>query len=181
VFSEGAPELGPVLGPVASDALALNSSISETIKYSLLRRDPNANTLEIHRSVQAVLKQGDGRGHSAAVGGTRGEGREPRLSRGRVSYMGCLPAASSPGTEPLYARALAIWEKTLGPEHPNAAKSLNNLAGLYYNQGQYAKAEPLYQRTLAIGEKALGPEHPDVATRLNNLALLYFSFRKSFL
>ena len=28
------------------------------LKYSLIRRDPNASTLEIHRLVQAVLKQG---------------------------------------------------------------------------------------------------------------------------
>ena len=27
--------------------------------------------------------------------------------------------------------------------------SLNNLAELYYNQGQYAQAEPLYKRSLA--------------------------------
>ena len=42
MFIEGAPELGPVLGPVGSDAFGLNSSISEILKYSLLRRDPNA-------------------------------------------------------------------------------------------------------------------------------------------
>jgi tetratricopeptide (TPR) repeat protein len=61
----------------------------------------------------------------------------------------------------------------LGPEHPDVATSLNNLAALYHNQGQYAKAEPLYQRALAIREKALGAEHPKVATSLNNLAALY--------
>jgi len=33
--------------------------------------------------------------------------------------------------EPLYQRALAISEKTLGPEHPQVATSLNNLALLY--------------------------------------------------
>ena len=33
--------------------------------------------------------------------------------------------------EPLYRRALAIREKALGPEHPDTATSLNNLAGLY--------------------------------------------------
>src|SRR4029077_5714148 len=58
VFSEGATELGPVLGVVVSNALALNSAISEILKYSLLRRDSKARTLEIHRLVQAVLKQG---------------------------------------------------------------------------------------------------------------------------
>ena len=52
------------------------------------------------------------------------------------------------------------------------ATSLNNLAGLYSNQGQYAKAEPLYERALAIYEKALGPEHPDVATSLESYAIL---------
>ncbi|MCV4691476.1 tetratricopeptide repeat protein, partial [Escherichia coli] len=50
------------------------------------------------------------------------------------------------------------------------ATSLNNLAGLYDAQGQYALAEPLFKRSLAITEKALGPDHPDVATSLNNLA-----------
>ena len=53
------------------------------------------------------------------------------------------------------------------------ATSLNNLAELYRDQGQYAQAEPLYKRSLAIREKALGPDHPDVATSLNNLAVLY--------
>jgi tetratricopeptide (TPR) repeat protein len=75
--------------------------------------------------------------------------------------------------EPLYKRALGIWEKALGPEHPDVATSLNNLALLYQAQGKLAEAEPLYKRSLDIVEKALGPEHPNVAASLNNLALLY--------
>ena len=70
-------------------------------------------------------------------------------------------------------QVLAIREKALGPDHPDVAQALNNLAVLYYKQGRYAEAEPLYKRALAIGEKALGPDHPDVATALNNLAELY--------
>jgi hypothetical protein len=57
VLSEGATELGPVLGPVGSDAFALNGAIAEILKYSLLRRDPKARTLEIHRLVEAVLSR----------------------------------------------------------------------------------------------------------------------------
>ena len=34
-------------------------------------------------------------------------------------------------------------EKALGPDHPDVARSLNNLAVLYYEQGRYADAEPL--------------------------------------
>src|SRR2546426_10246934 len=70
-------------------------------------------------------------------------------------------------------KALEVAEKALGPEHPDVATSLNNLAALYQTQGQYAQAEPLYKRSLAISEKALGSDHPDVAMRLENLAALY--------
>ncbi len=37
--------------------------------------------------------------------------------------------------EPLYRRALAIKEKALGPQHPNTATSINNLAELLRSQG----------------------------------------------
>ncbi|CAN0549267.1 unnamed protein product, partial [Ectocarpus sp. 8 AP-2014] len=72
--------------------------------------------------------------------------------------------------EPLYVRAIAIGEKTLGPEHPDLAVCLDNLAGLLYEQGKYDEADPLYLRAIEIGEKTLGPDHPDLATRLNNRA-----------
>jgi tetratricopeptide (TPR) repeat protein len=54
---------------------------------------------------------------------------------------------------PLAQRALAIREKALGPEHPDVATSLNNLAVLYQAQGRYADAELLCKRSLAILEK----------------------------
>jgi CHAT domain-containing protein len=73
------------------------------------------------------------------------------------------------------ARALDLKEKTLGPNHPDVAQSLNNLAELYRRQGAYAKAEPFYARALDIRRKSLGPNHPDVATGLNNLAGLYWA------
>jgi CHAT domain-containing protein/Tfp pilus assembly protein PilF len=75
--------------------------------------------------------------------------------------------------EPLYKRALAIREKVLGPDHPDVATSLNNLAALYYIEERYADVELLYERSLAIREKALGPDHPNVAISLSNLAELY--------
>ena len=64
-------------------------------------------------------------------------------------------------------------KKALGPDHPDVAKILNNLAELYRAQGRYEEAEPLYERSRAIAEKALGPDHPAVGTSLNNLAELY--------
>ncbi len=78
-----------------------------------------------------------------------------------------------PESEKLLKRALEMREKSLHPEHPDVALSLNNLAVLYKTQGKYVEAEPLLKRALAIDEMALGPEHPDVAANLNNLAGLY--------
>ena len=75
--------------------------------------------------------------------------------------------------EPLLQQQRAISEKHLGPNHPDTATSLNNLAILYSAQGQYEQAEPLYQRALALREKRLGPDHPDTATSLSNLAAFY--------
>jgi tetratricopeptide (TPR) repeat protein len=72
----------------------------------------------------------------------------------------------------LFRDALAIREKTLGPEHSDTATSLNNLADLLRDQGNFAGARPLHERALAIRERALGSEHPDTATSLNNLAIL---------
>ena len=90
------------------------------------------------------------------------------IDRSRFRAQGSYAEA-----EPLYRRSLAIKEKAFGPEHPDVALSLNNLALLYDAQGNYAEAELLYRRALTINEKTLGPEHPDVATNLNNLAWLY--------
>jgi tetratricopeptide (TPR) repeat protein len=59
---------------------------------------------------------------------------------------------------PLAQRVLAIVEKALGPDHPDVAALLDNLAGLYHQKGDYARAEPLYQRALGNREKALGKE-----------------------
>lgn len=76
---------------------------------------------------------------------------------------------------PIAKQVVDIREKALGPDHPDVASGLNNLATLYKSSGDYAKAEPLHQRSLSIREKAFGPDHPDVAQSLNNLAALCFS------
>jgi hypothetical protein len=53
----------------------------------------------------------------------------------------------------------ARWrrEKALGPEHPDTARGLNNLAGLLQDQGDLAAARPLFERSLANpdGNRAL--------------------------
>ncbi|WP_425262111.1 tetratricopeptide repeat protein [Prosthecochloris aestuarii] len=49
--------------------------------------------------------------------------------------------------------------RTAGPEHPDVATSLNNLAVLLEAQGKYAEAEPLYRSATHICEQSLGASH----------------------
>jgi tetratricopeptide (TPR) repeat protein len=74
--------------------------------------------------------------------------------------------------EPLMRRALAIDEKTFGPDHPKVAIRLNNLSTLLQATNRFDEAEPLMRRMVSIFEKSFGPDHPNVATALNNLAQL---------
>jgi tetratricopeptide (TPR) repeat protein len=76
-------------------------------------------------------------------------------------------------SEQLCTRALAIAQNTLGPDHLDVARALNNLAVLYMELGRFEEAVPLLRRTLLIRELALGPDDPSVARTLNNLAITY--------
>jgi len=74
-------------------------------------------------------------------------------------------------TQALLERALSIYEKTHGPEHPDTATTLNSLGGLRLRAGDdLAGARTLFERALAIREKVLGPDHPHTAASVGNLA-----------
>jgi tetratricopeptide (TPR) repeat protein len=72
-----------------------------------------------------------------------------------------------------HARALAIWERALGPQHPRVALGLNNLANTHARKGGYDQALEIHRRALTIREQALGPTHPDVARTLFNLGFVH--------
>ena len=57
--------------------------------------------------------------------------------------------------EPLHKRALAIWEKALGPDHPNVATSLRNYAALLRKTGRSDEAAALEMRAAAIRIKRI--------------------------
>ena len=64
------------------------------------------------------------------------------------------PSRCSSGPSPSATRSSSA-------DDPDLAKSLADLAELYYVQGRYAAAEPLYERAIAIKEKVLGPDDPE--------------------
>ena len=72
-----------------------------------------------------------------------------------------------------YTKALNIYEKVLGKDHPYTATSYNNIGYVYSDMGDYPKALEFYTKALDIREKALGIGHPDVANSYNNIGNVY--------
>src|SRR5262249_24213588 len=56
---------------------------------------------------------------------------------------------------------LAIYERTVGAEHPWTANSLTGLAQVLQARGNLAAAEPLFRRALAIRNVVFGPENAE--------------------
>jgi tetratricopeptide (TPR) repeat protein len=168
IFSEGAAELGENLAKVETP-LDFARVLKEAGRHSLIERNPQSKTLDIHRLVQAVVRDGMEKAEQQqwAERAVRAVGRAfPYIEFS--SWPKCERALP-------HAQACAALVDEFVFEFAEAAR-LFNQAGVYLGErARYAEAEPLYQRALVIREKALGPDHPGVAQSLNNLAELYYA------
>jgi hypothetical protein len=61
---------------------------------------------------------------------------------------------------PLYEECLEKRKRVLGDDHPSTLSSLNNLAGLFHDKGEYDHALPLYEECLEKSKRVLGVDHP---------------------
>jgi tetratricopeptide (TPR) repeat protein len=168
ILTNGASSLGPVLAPVAVDALRLGEAIAALRGYSLLERDAETETVSVHRLVQAVL-------YDSLPPEQRQDWRQRAVEAVNASF----PRPDFPHWS-LCERLLPhVQQCTTWIDQDQistlTAAHLLNAAGYYlHNRGRYAEAELLYQRALAIRERLLfDVSHPHTATILNNLALLY--------
>jgi tetratricopeptide (TPR) repeat protein len=74
-----------------------------------------------------------------------------------------------------YRAALSLWEKALGPDHPDVAGLRNNVALVLQRQGRLDEAQAELEAALAIRRTALGADHPSVAASLYNLGSLSYA------
>lgn len=149
-----------IAGMLATPALAQKGLAAESARINaLMSAGKYSEALPLAQGMVASLEKSDnGRELAAAVNNLAqvyaGQGRDDLA-------------------EPLYKRAIALMEKSLGLDTPLLSAELTNLAALYQRQGRFTEAEPLFKRALAVSEKGLSREHPDVGRALNNLATLY--------
>ncbi|HEU4729553.1 MAG TPA: serine/threonine-protein kinase [Kofleriaceae bacterium] len=74
----------------------------------------------------------------------------------------------------LNEQSLAVAIPVLGPDHPQVALLLTNLATVLIDAGKPAAAEEPYRRALAIDEKVFGPEAAPTAATLQALGRVEF-------
>jgi tetratricopeptide (TPR) repeat protein len=77
------------------------------------------------------------------------------------------------GARAAFERALAIDERTFGPDHPNVAIRVNNLGSVLKDLGQLDEARAAFERALTILERSqLPPDHfyiRDLQSKLERL------------
>jgi CHAT domain-containing protein/Tfp pilus assembly protein PilF len=73
----------------------------------------------------------------------------------------------------LLERALILAERTPGADEQQAARVAAELAAVYLNLVDTARAEALYQRALAIMDRTFGTSHPTTAFTRSRLARVY--------
>lgn len=82
-------------------------------------------------------------------------------------------AGATEDAEKLLRKTLVFIEKAVGPDHPDIASTLNNLAVLYLTTQRLALAEPVSKRVAEIMLKVSASQqkpHPFTSSALNNYA-----------
>ncbi|MEM7151949.1 MAG: tetratricopeptide repeat protein [Myxococcota bacterium] len=95
----------------------------------------------------------------------------------RKGYMSVRQAEYANADE-AYASALALQERTRGPDHPSTAQILNERARVQSHLGRPDDAQQSLERALEIIKKAYGPDHPEVAGALHEMAMIARRHRK---
>ena len=169
----GAAELGPILQPVAEDEFELNEAIGELRKYSLIKRDPELKFLNMHRLVQAVIKD------------TMNEERQRQWAERTVRMV------SQAFPDPKDVSSWSVCQQYLphaqvsrelieywGIKSLSGIRLLYNVARYLKERAQYKDAESTCQKALTIREQIQGSDHLDVAENLNLLVDIYYALGK---
>ena len=78
---------------------------------------------------------------------------------------------NSAASESYLRRVLVLDEKVIGPDHPDSAASLNNLARLLIEERKFRDALPLLDRSVNIYLAQRGDTHADLSFVFSNRAL----------
>ncbi|HEU5376344.1 MAG TPA: FxSxx-COOH system tetratricopeptide repeat protein, partial [Ktedonobacteraceae bacterium] len=169
LFRQGGRHLGASLQAACDDPLEWDRVVGIACSYSLLSRQPEQQTLSIHRLVQAVLLD------------SMGETERKQWHTQAISALDAVLPEMPAGTEftlwnqceRLLPHALLCLHRAEAMAESLMFASLADKVARYLRErAWYTEAQPLTQHALRIREQVLGPEHPQVADSLITLANL---------
>ena len=76
-------------------------------------------------------------------------------------------------------KAIDIFEKNVGTEHPLYSASLNNMAIYYYNEGKLNRAIEFFKRAAEISKKTMGVDSDNYKNILSNIKFIKEELTKS--
>ena len=98
---------------------------------------------------------------------------DPNFTLGIATTLSFAAILGMPQLALALAESVALAADTLGPDHPHALGSRNNLANAYQDVGRLEEAITLHKQTLDARTRTLGPNHPDTLGSGDNLACAY--------
>lgn len=163
----GATALDTVSADAIADPFSFNEALDVLRRYSLVRRDRDAHTLNIHRLVQTVIKENmDPETRRAwaertirVVNAAFPDAKDFGTGANKQEYM---PQAQE------CAALIAEYQFVF----PEAAQLLYQAGKFHYFHGLYPQSQSLHQQALAIRQQILAPDDPDIAESLNMLGIL---------
>ena len=162
------------------DDAAAEKSLRDAIRLAEIGDDHTTRALALIRLIYIV--GGDAKRHAEArsLGADAGAvlrmlGADPLLQAGLDMNLGRADRVGRELDDALthYTSALDIYSKIYGEDHPNTARALTSLGGLYITRREPELAVEVLERAEASFKKTLGAEHPFVPVVLGNLGTAY--------
>jgi len=165
LLARGIAELSAMPGAEGLDELELDEALAVLRKYSLLHRNSETHMLNMHRLVQAVLKE-------SLDEQTRRLWAERTVRVVNAAFPEVDYAKDSPHQYYLpHVQECAALVKEYHLYFAEAAQLLYKAGISLYFHGFYSQSQSFHQQALAIREEVFEFDHPDVADSLNTLAI----------
>ncbi len=87
----------------------------------------------------------------------------------------CFDLNQMDRAEALSRRAIELYERAFGSDHPETIFPQATLASVHAAREEYTRAEPVFRRILYVAERNWSPSSYDVAVAAGNLALVYMA------
>ena len=165
IIRDGAKFLPDSLADTAKDQMAFHNAIGALLRYSLIKKDKDKDTISVHQLVQAVIRDRlaeDEHKKWAAAAVEIVNKAYPQESDDVRTWTDCARLLP-------HAQTTTAYTEKYGVAAEATARLLNQCGVYLRGRALFAEAKKNLERALAMGEAAYGKNHPATAIRLNNL------------